>query len=88
MSLALYHGGPLDGIEARAEGSAGTIVADKPNGFAWKYKRGADGGMYVESEDPIALDDELAEVAALGDEYDVIALPDDPEAEGVTDDGE
>ena len=80
MSLALYHGGPLDGVEARAECPAGTIVADKPNGFVWKYKRGADGGMYVESEDPKVLDEEFAEAAALGDQYDVIALPDDPEA--------
>lgn len=86
MSLALYRGGPVDGQELRAEGTVGTIVADKPNGFAWKYKRGADGVMHVENEDPMALDEELAEAAALGEEYDVIALPDDPE--GMVDDGE
>lgn len=76
------HGGPLNGQERASRYPAGFLAADKTASRAWLYDW-RDDGFHVREEQGRELDGGRAIQAAVGDEYDVIAVP----GEGEGDDG-
>ncbi|WP_345513894.1 hypothetical protein [Phytohabitans houttuyneae] len=76
------HGGPLDGQVRISRYPSGFLLGDKPSGRAWFYDW-RDGAFHVRDPEPQPLTDDLAIDCAIGQEYDVLALP-DPSAAPVT----
>lgn len=68
------YGGPLDGLAAVSRYPKGLLLGDKTTGRAWIYDW-RDGGFHVRDTQPRRLDPDRAVETALGEEYDVIALP-------------
>lgn len=81
-------GGPLNGTEVTVRTPDGFLAADRDNEHAWIYKRTEDGTFTVclQHDDSTiypygaesglrTLDPRRAVAAALGDELDVLAVP-------------
>lgn len=69
------HGGPLDGQERVSRFPAGFLAADKPAGRAWLYDWNPERGCFdVREPEGRELDGDRAIEAAVGDEYDVVAV--------------
>jgi hypothetical protein len=68
------HGGPLDGLVRISRYPDGFLLGDKPTGRAWFYDW-RDGAFHVRDPEPQPLTDALAVSTAMGDEYDVLAVP-------------
>lgn len=75
------HGGPLDGQVRISRYPSGFLLGDKPTGRAWFYDW-RDDAFYVRDPDPQPLTGTLAIDHAMGEEYDVLALPYSTEAPG------
>ncbi|MFC0529592.1 hypothetical protein [Phytohabitans kaempferiae] len=68
------HGGPLDGQVRISRYPNGFLLGDKPTGRAWFYDW-RDGAFHVRDPEPQPLTDGLMLETALGEAYDVLALP-------------
>jgi hypothetical protein len=73
------HGGPLDGQVRISRYPSGFLLGDKPSGRVWFYDW-RDDAFHVRDPEPRPLTDDLVVSTALGEEYDVLALPDTVEA--------
>jgi hypothetical protein len=71
----------LDGQVRISRYPSGFLLGDKPTGRAWFYDW-RDGAFHVRDPDPQPLSDTLAVGYAMGQEYDVLALPYTAEAAG------
>ena len=69
------HGGPLDGQVRISRYPSGFLLGDKPTGRAWIYDW-RDDAFHVRDPDPQALTDTLMLGYSVGQEFDVLALPD------------
>ncbi|MDQ7905914.1 hypothetical protein RB614_15460 [Phytohabitans sp. ZYX-F-186] len=74
MQEGRCHGGPLDGQLRTIRNPGGFLLGDKPSGRAWFYDR-RDDAFHVRDPQAQPLADDLAVSLALGEEYDVLALP-------------
>jgi hypothetical protein len=74
LHVGLCHGGPLDGREMVSRYPKGFLLADKSTGRAWLYDW-RDNAFHLREPGERQLDGDRAVQAALGDEYDVVALP-------------
>jgi hypothetical protein len=73
-------GGPLDGRTYAVRKPAGFVLADKSTATGWFYDRVGDGFRLRDGQ-PVRLRQPDAVEIAAGDDYDVIAPPEDPEGE-------
>ena len=67
-------GGPMDGHTITVRCPMGVLVADKTTGQAWLYDR-REAAFHVRDQQPRQLDPDRAATAALGEGWDVMALP-------------
>ncbi|WP_051797347.1 hypothetical protein [Catenuloplanes japonicus] len=73
-------GGPLDGRTYAVRKSGGFVLADKVTATGWYYDR-AGAGFQLRGGQPVRLRQPDAVAIAAGDDYDVIAPPEDPTGE-------
>ncbi|BCB88025.1 hypothetical protein [Phytohabitans suffuscus] len=71
------HGGPLDGQVRTTRCPDGFLLGDKPTERAWFYDW-RDGAFQLREPEPEPFTETLEVGYAMGQEYDVLALPDPP----------
>lgn len=67
-------GGPWDGVEVDVRYPKGFLLVFKPNDAVWIYDRQPDGNFKIRNSQPVMLDDEKRNRAALGTDYDIRVL--------------
>ncbi|MEV2239537.1 hypothetical protein [Micromonospora sp. NPDC049891] len=79
MIEGVCHGGPMHGLTVVSRGQCGLLVADKPSGQCWLYAW-RDGAFHFHERR--VLDMVRAVDAAMGEDWDVVALPGGVVADG------